>query len=180
MTAPDDTSFPRAQLTAGRFVVRLPGRTESGLTAEEAVFVLNSAGAEHAEAFRIYRVLADSGLELVGVSAESLSRPAATMFPFETVADARRFFDELLAASRSSSPPSRVEVRLVALDGKDHRFGVVLQYCEACEQPVHDWIRVCAVSDDRQRLSGPGSFERLQDSIGKVSLCEVVTPEVAD
>jgi hypothetical protein len=180
MTAPDDTSFPRARLAAGRFAVRLPGRTESGLTAEEAVFVLNSAGAEHAEAFRIHRVLGDSGLELVGVSAESLSRPAATMFPFETVADARRFFDELLAASRSSSPPSRVEVRLVALDGKDHRFGVVLQYCEACEQPVHDWVRVCAVPDDRQRLVGPGAFDRIQSGISQEILREVVAPDVAD
>ena len=174
MTAPNDTSFPRAQLAAGRFIVRLSGRTESGLTAEEAAFVLDSAGAEHVEAFRIHRVLADSGLELVGVSAESLSRPAAMMFLLEAVAEARRFFDELLAASRSSPSPCRIEMRLVAIDGGDHRFGVVLQYCEACEQSVHDWVRACAVSDDRKRLSGPGSFNRIQDGISQVILSEVV------
>jgi hypothetical protein len=174
MDQSEKSEFPRAELTAGRFVLRRPDRTESGLTADETAAILKSAEPGKIEVFRIHRVLADSGLELVGVSAESLTRQAAMMITFETVAEARRIFDGLIVTSGSKQPPCRVEMQLAKLDGEDRPFGIVLRYCEACDQPMAEWVRDCGLQDDLPRIAGPGSLAKIEGRVRQVILSETV------
>lgn len=136
----DSSNNPTSPSLAGRFIVKFQDATQSTLTAEQIIELLDAQAASIREVFRIHRIDSRGRMELIGVSLESFSRRDCLLFSRHHVKDAREDFDAILNLANDTPPPCRIEVQFGHVKQPDPSHVVVLIFPAPCTESVGQWL----------------------------------------
>lgn len=136
----DRQGWKRQRPLPGRFIVKFVDATQSNLSAEQVIELLDAEAASVQEVFRIHRIDDHGRMELAGISLADFSRRDCLLFSRNHVRNAREDFDAVLELASRSPPPCRVEVQFGHVKQPDPSHVVVLIFPAPCSESVGQWL----------------------------------------
>jgi len=124
----------------GRFVVKFQDATQSNLTAEQVIELLDAQTERVQEIYRIHRIDARGRMELIGVSLAAFSRRDCLLFSRHQVKNAREDFDAILRLANETPPPCRIDIQFGHVKQPDPSHVVVLIFPAPCTESVGQWL----------------------------------------
>lgn len=124
----------------GRFIVKFADATQSNLSAEQVIELLEVKAASVQEVFRVHRLDNHGRMELAGVSLAEFSRRDCLLFSRSHVRTAREDFEAVLELASRTPPPCRVEVQFGHVKRPEPSHVVVLIFPSPCSESVGQWL----------------------------------------
>lgn len=165
------------RITAGRFVAKTATQTIHGLSAEEAVDLIEKEGDGVTELFVIHRVLADGRLELAGVNPSALKTRDCIMFSRNTVADARRDYDRMLDYANGFPPPCRIDMRFGHAREMAPSHIVILVFPNACQTAVGNWLNNAPFEPGDVAEGSRHVLEAFESSVPQIVMSTTLEPQ---
>jgi len=137
MNSLGNTNSPRL---LGRFLVKFQDATQTGLTAEQVIEILEEKPTETLEIFRIHRIVPNGRMELVGVAPAAFDQRDCLLFSRHRVKAAREDFDTIIQLSKGSPPPCRIQIQFSHVKQFDPTHVVVLIFPAPCSEAVGQWL----------------------------------------
>lgn len=172
----DETRDLIPRLVAGRFVVRLRGETANGIDVDAALRLLETRRDEIEQIFVIHRVTEDGHLELAGIDKGSLTRRDCMLFSRDSVAGARRDYDQLVGYAQSNPPPCRIEMRFGHAKSLAPSHVVVLIYPQACQSAVGGWLSQASFQPGDSVAGSPDALAEFESAGPQIVLSTTLLP----
>jgi|GEM_PF-1538401 len=154
----DSPNNPTQPSPLGRFVVKFDDATQSSLTAEQVIELLDDQTANVREVFRIHRVDSRGRMELVGVSLAAFSRRDCMLFSRRHVQNARGDFDAILELATETPPPCKIDIQFGHVKEPDPSHVVVLIFPAPCTESVGQWLCDAGLQPGDQADGSPATL----------------------
>ena len=152
----------------GRFIVKFEDATQSRLTAEQVIELLDAQAASVREVFRIHRIDPRGRMELVGVLLAAFRRRDCLLFSRHHVKNAREDFDAILELASGTPPPCRIEVQFGHVKKPDPSHVVALIFPAPCTESVGQWLSGAGLQPGDQVDGSPAALATYENAAPKI------------
>ena len=153
---------------ASRFIVKFQDATQSRLTAEQVIELLDEQTASVREVFRIHRIDSRGRMELVGVSLATFRQRDCLLFSRHHVKKAREDFDAILELANESPPPCRIDIQFGHVKQPDPSHVVVLIFPTPCTESVGQWLSDAGLQPGDQADGSPAALATYESATPQI------------
>jgi hypothetical protein len=170
----------------GLFVFDFGEWVSVGYTAEEVAVLLESKEHRNGAAYRVYRVNAQGGMELIAVRGGELYGEEMMLFASRDSLEAQAGFSSLKEAAQQSPIGCAARIEMIDVALEEHPHGVCLIYPRHAGNIVSAWLVAMAFQGGEVVLGGAEALNAYNGAkAAPVASCRLVaradyTPRLAD